>query len=258
MKSNRSFWWLCRWVIGAFALSFLVSCMTTTSSETRRKQAEASRQVGEAYLRQGDYTLALRELLAAEKMDARDPLLHNDLGLTYMAKGKTDLAISHYKKAIRLKPDYAPARNNLGHAYLKKEDWDRAIKTFEPLTGDLLYATPHYPLSNLGFAYYKKREYKQAERFYLDALKIQPDFVYALRGLGKTYIAAGRIPEALKVLEKAISQLPLSPQLTFDLAHAYSLSRDYSKARREFERVIELAPDTPLAEEAMEEMGKMP
>lgn len=250
MKSDRSLSCMRnRWLVGVLVLFFSLSC-TTTNSEIRRKQAEASRQVGEAYLGQGDYTLALREFLDAEKLFTRDPLLHNDLGLTYRAKDELDLAIDHFKKAIEIKPDYAPARNNLGTVYLAKEEWDEAIKCFRQLTGDLLYATPHYPLSNMGFAYYKKKAYPRAEEFYLDALKIQPGFVYALRGLSKTYVAMERIADAVETLEKAVRALPRSPQLYFDLAHVYELSRDYSKARHAYDKVVELAPETPLAVEA--------
>jgi tetratricopeptide (TPR) repeat protein len=75
--------------------------------------------------------------------------------------------------------------------------------------------------------------------------------------LGKTYVAMGRIPKALRVVEKAAKQSPLSSQLQFDLGHVYGLSLDYPRARHAFERVIDLAPDTPLAEEARTEIKKI-
>jgi len=231
--------------------------MTAADLEKRKSQGEAIRMVGEAYLAQGQHTLALRELLRAEKLYARDPILQNDLGLTYVAKDELDLAVAHYKKAIRMKPDYAPAINNLGHAYLMKEEWDEAIECLTPLTGDLLYATPHYPLSNLGFAYYNRKAYERAEQYYLEALKIEPGFVYALRGLGKTYIMMGKVPEAVVTLERAVRQSPVSAQLHFDLGYAYALSREYPKARHAYGRVLELAPNTPLSAEAEREMVKM-
>ena len=234
---------------------FLASC--AANLEEIKSQAEASRNLGEAYMGQGDYTAALREFLKAEKLYAKDPYLQNDLGLTYMAMEQTDLAIDHFKKAVEIKPDYAPAKNNLGTAYLAKKKWDDAIACFKGITGDLLYATPHYPLSNLGFAYYNKKKYRLAEKYYQDALKIEPWFLIALRGLGKTYIAMGKIPEAVAVFEKATRNSPRFAELYFDLADAYRITNDYKKAFDAYSRVVELAPDTPLAVEAQKEMGKI-
>ncbi|MFO7494190.1 MAG: tetratricopeptide repeat protein, partial [Desulfobacterales bacterium] len=141
-----------------------------------KKKAEASRNLGEALMQQGDYPGALREFLAAEKLNPEDPILHNDLGLFYRIKDRLDLAIHHFKLAIELKPGYAVAQNNLGEVYLQKKEWDTAIIIFKELSENLLYAPPHSPLTNLGFAYYNKGNFTWAEAYYLKALKIRSDF----------------------------------------------------------------------------------
>jgi tetratricopeptide (TPR) repeat protein len=250
MKANQFIW-----AASIFLLFFLASC--AANLEEIKSQEEASRNLGEAYMGQGDYTAALREFLKAEKLYSKDPYLQNDLGLTYMAKEEIDLAIDHLKKAVEIKPDYAPAKNNLGTAYLAQKNWDDAIACFKGITEDLLYATPHYPLSNLGFAYYNKKEYRLAEKYYQDALKIEPGFAIALRGLGKTYIAMGKIPEAVAVFEKAIKHSPRFAEIYFDLADAYRITNDYKKALDAYSKVVELAPDTPLAIEAQKEAEKI-
>ena len=102
--------------------------------------------------------------------------------------------------------------------------------------------------------YYNKKEFKLAEKYYQDTLKIEPEFAIALRGLGKTYIATGRIPEAVMILEKAVRDSPRFAELYFDLANAYTLSREYKKALDAYKKVIELAPNTPLAVEAQKEI----
>ena len=120
---------------------------------------------------QGNYTAALKELMAAEQLTPDDPYLQNDLGLIYMVKDRLDLAIEHFKKALALKPDYAPAMNNLGTVYLAQQNWDAAIVCFKAITGDLLYVTPHFPLSNLGLAYYNQKKYDLSAKYYQEALK---------------------------------------------------------------------------------------
>ncbi|MBW2177268.1 MAG: tetratricopeptide repeat protein [Deltaproteobacteria bacterium] len=248
---QRGFAWLLLFV---FVIS-LLSC--AANMEKKRAQSKATRQLGEAYMRQGDYTAALRELLKAESLSPGDHLVQNDLGLIYMSKFRYDLAETHFKKAIQIKPDYAAAKNNLGTVYLATKDWHSAIKTFKPLEGNLLYATPHYPLSNLGLAYYSLGNYPMAEEYYLRALDIEPNFIIALRGLGRTYIALVKIPQAVSVLERAAREAPAWPELYMDMGEAYKLAGQYTKALLAYNKVSDLAPNSEIAEQAKAEISKM-
>ena len=220
-------------------------------------QAEAARNLGEAYLREGNYTSALRELLKAEAMAPTDYFLQNDLGLVYYYKGQSDLAIGHFQKALEIKDDYGPARNNLGNAYAEKKEWDKAIEQYKIVTSDLLYATPQFPYSNLGMAYYHKKEYGLAEKYFLESLKIAPDFDRALYGLAQTYIATGRVQEAVEKLEKAVEINPGSAALLFELAKAYTLKRDYRRAYDAYLRIVQQNPDSPLADKALIEARRI-
>ena len=62
----------------------------------------------------------------------------------------------------------------------------------------------------------------------------------------------GRVPEAVEKLEKAVRLLPENAALHFQLAQAYRLSLEFEKAYRSYLKVIQLAPETPLAEQAEE------
>ena len=194
--------------------------------------------------------LPLKSSLVRKKTIPQDPFLHNDLGLTYMARERYDLAEKHFTKAILLKPDYIPAKNNLGSVYLKQEKWDQAIKCFKEISGNLLYATPHYPLSNIGWAYIGKGDFKSAEHYFSKALEELPYFVNAVHGLATTYIRTSRIQSALTLLNKAVKKVPEAVILHADLAEAYGASGKNLEARRSWETVISLAPETSLAKEA--------
>jgi len=233
-------------------LIIMVICVVSCSAnlEVRKQQGEAARNLGEAYYRNGNYTAALREFLKAEALYPDDPFLQNDLGLAYKAKRQLDLAIQHFERALEIKPDYPPAKNNLGAVYLDKQEWDTAIEYFKKVEKNLLYATPHLPLANLGWAYYNKKEYSIAERYYLEALDLEPRFVNAMRGLGLIYMATGRIEEAIKILERAVNEYPDYAQLYFDLGKIYTLSHDEEKALRAYQKINELAPNSALARDA--------
>ncbi|MGA7144155.1 MAG: tetratricopeptide repeat protein [Desulfobacterales bacterium] len=216
----------------------------------QKKQEKASRNLGEAYYQRGNYTEALREFLKAESLYPDDPFLQNDLGLAYKAKKQPDLAIEHFKKALKINPDYAPAKNNLGTAYLDKGDWDTAIKYFKSVSKNLLYTTPHLPLANLGWAYYNKKEYHLAEKYYREALDLKPKFINAMRGLGLTYMAMGKLDDAAQILESAVKNYPDVYLLYLDLGKVYTESGEEDKALAAYQKVIELDPGSESAAKA--------
>ena len=238
-------------------LTFLISACTTQNVAEQKAQSEAIRNLGEAYLRQGKYRVALKQFKKAEELYPSDHLLQDDLGLAYLYLKDRDQAIFHFKKALEIKNDYTPARNNLGNAYAEKKEWDKAIEQYKIVTSDLLYGTPQFPLNNLGMAYYQKKEYGLSTQYYLKALDIKPDFVQALYGLAKTYLAMDRVPDAIARLEKAVSISPDSTVLYFELAGAYALNRDYTKAMSAYHKVVELDPNSTLADKALIETRKI-
>jgi Tfp pilus assembly protein PilF len=227
------------------------------NKEILTKQAEATRNLGEAYMKQGNYSLALRELLKAQKMDPGDPMVYNDLGLVYMAKERYDMAIENFKKALEINSGLAPAVNNLGNAYLRTEQWNLAIAQFEKLIDNLLYATPHYPLYGLGIAYYHKKDYQKAEQYLKETLKLEPEYFPALWWLGKTYLESGRGPEAREALKEAIEISPDFTPAYMVLAQSYLMTGDILQARRAYEKVISVDPGSPLAKQAKKELEQL-
>jgi type IV pilus assembly protein PilF len=249
MKNLRLLFILALIIIGS-GLS-VIAC-APTNNDILKKQADASRNLGEVYMNQGQYTAALKELLEAEQKYPNDPMINNSLGLAYLAKERPDLAVDHFKKAIKLQPDFSPAVNNLGNAYLRLNQWDAAIEQFNSLSDDLIYATPHYPMTNIGFAYYNKGDFEKAEKYYQEALKLQPKFPIALRGLGRTYLKMGEVAKAQEVLFEAISSEPDFTPAYMDLAKSYLMTGETEKAKNAYQHVIRTAPESPFAKEAQQ------
>ncbi len=246
-------------IIIPFLIIIMISSCGGPSArhEQPRKNAEGSMKIGHAYLMQGDYTSALRNLLKAEKTITNDPFLEDDLGLVFMAKKRFDLAEKHFKKAIRLKPDYIPARNNLGASYMKQKKWDQAIACFKEISGNLLYATPHYPLSNMGWAYMEKKNYPLAKKNFIKAIKLSPDFVQAIHGLATLFIRTGQGYSAVDLLTGKIKRNPGAVILHTDIAKAYEMVHRFLDAKKSWKTVIKLAPDSELAKEAKTHIAKL-
>jgi len=240
---------------------FLILLLVITGCASHEKEqikiANATRSLGESYMAQGNHIAALRELLNAERIMPHDPFLQYDLGLVYMAREKYNLAEIHLKKAVALKNNYTAAQNSLGVAFMKQKRWDAAIPLFQKTADNLLYGTPHYPLSNIGWAFLGKGDLKGAEVNFKKALKIKPDFINAIHGLASVYLAKGQTSLSRQSLEKALIKYPNSAILHADLAKTLEILGLRKEARQSWQQVISLAPESELSEKATKQVSRL-
>ncbi len=217
--------------------------------------------MGQAYLVQGNFTAALKELLQAEALNPDDPVLQNYLGLAYRGKERPDLAITHFNKALSLMPNYAAARNNLGETYLALKAWDKAIAVFQTLSKDMLYATPHFADLNLGWAYFNIRDFAAAEKHYQKTLSFYQtgtpkdiNYVKALRGLGRCAQNQGDWNSAKNYYQKGLALAPDFAPLYLDMGRLWKTAGQLAKARDAFLQVTTLLPDSDLGYQAQTEL----
>ena len=122
--------------------------------------------------------------------------VHNNLGNIYLRKGDYDRALQEYKSAVELKPDLAEGYFNLGEVYSRRKEYDRAVeqyKTAIELNPDLIGA--YY---GLGIAYRGKGELDKAIKEWEKTLEIMQD----RRGIRLDKSERERIIEILKGNEK--------------------------------------------------------
>ena len=249
-------------VMGLLVL-FFWGCAGTSNPE-KIKAGRAARNVGQAYLVQGNFTAALNELLRAETLNPDDPILHNYLGLAYRGKERPDLAIIHFNQALSLMPNYAVARNNLGETYLALKEWNKAIAVFQTLSKDMLYATPHFADLNLGWAYYNtqdiasaQKHYQKALSFYQNGMPKDVNYVKALRGLGRCHLARGDWNGAQAQFQTGLALAPNFAPLYLDMGRLWKALRQPDKAREAFSQVTTLAPDSNLDHQAQTELRQL-
>jgi type IV pilus assembly protein PilF len=234
-----------RTLVAILCLILITSCASSSATNTKnRKIAEAVYQEGKAYLGQKRYSIALGKFLEAEKLIKDDRFLQYDLGFTYYLMQQYNLAEIHFKKSLALEPDFMAALNALGVVYLEQKKWDKAINCFHKCLESLLYVTPHFALTNLGWANLGKKNYTLAKDFFLKALKRVPNYTRALHGFATVSIETNS-EEALAIskLKRALRKFPKSMIICYDLARIFDKSGQYSKARSYWEKVADLAPE---------------
>ena len=80
-----------------------------------RLQAHHLRREAEADSAQGHAEPALRKLVQAARLDARDPLTHHHIGVVLAALGRHEHALQSFARALALAPAFEAARQNLAH-----------------------------------------------------------------------------------------------------------------------------------------------
>ena len=145
----------------------------------------------------------------------------------------------------------------MGNVFLELEEWDEAIVYLDQLARSMVYGTPQYVQLNLGWAYFNKKDYPKAEKHYRLAIKHYDDgfskditYIKALGGLGRTYIATGKLAEALGLLGKAAKWAPNVPDTYFYMGQAYEKGGRPKDAKMAYLKVIEVAPDSEIANRA--------
>ena len=243
-----------------FVLMFFLLSWSCTNTPWHRDQADAYLKKGVALLEVHQYLGALKELLEADKYAPDDPEINYHLGIAYLGRGLRDLALQRFQKAVLLKSDYSEAHNYIGAIYNEMGQWDKALPHFDKALANHLYANPEHALYNSGRSYYGLNDYDMAMQRFTEALR--QDRFGTLRSeieasLGLVYLKQSNRPQAIAHLERAVLLNPSLYDAHFFLGEAYLDVKDKVKAKKSFQQVVELAPQSPFGQKARNYLQSM-
>lgn len=231
--------------------AFLLSACTHTPG--RRQQSEMFLNKGVAYLQAGQYTAALKELLEAEKHHYSNPQIHYYLAMSYHGKNMNDKAIEELQIAVSLGKNYSEAHNYLGVLYSERGLWDKAIEEFQKAAANPLYDTPEMALYNMAWAYYCKKDYTMALAKYQETLKVAPFtrlWPQVEKNVGLIYFDQLDFPTAINHFKKSVELSPNFVDSYFLLGESYLKINDKINARKAFQAVVDLAPQSAFGQKA--------
>lgn len=234
-------------------LLLIVQISACTNTPWHRQQAEIFLNKGISFIERGQFNSAAKELLEAEKYYSGDHRIHYFLGIAYHGKGMRDMAVEEFKKAIFLKEDYSEAHNYLGTLYSGRELWDQAIEEFDQALANPIYDTPAKALYNAGWAYYAKKDYNTALTKYQEALQREP-MTYLRpqieKNIGLIYFDQNNIQEAIVHFKKSVEFNASLYDAQFLLGECYVKIKDTEKAKKAFQSVIKLSPQSSFGQKA--------
>ncbi len=238
-------------VVLCVAVSLTLGCGGGKATAQKGKDAQAHYKLGVSYLNEGNIPAAMVELQKALEIDPEEKNAHYTLGIIYDAQEKHAEALEFFEKALKIDTQFADAHNARGMTLAKLRRWDEAIESFRTAVADRFYAAPHFAYSNIGFAYYEKRELERALENFREALRIQPAFDRARYGMGITLLDLGRTAEASRELGEAVRLNP-APNWYLMLGIVLLKENRREEAIRAFKKVGELAPGSELAKNAQQ------
>jgi tetratricopeptide (TPR) repeat protein len=187
-------------------------------------------------LRQMD--AALIAFQSAVQCDSRLVLAHVALAEAYSETENRDEALKAYTNALRVDPNNDAALRGAASIYLELEHPAQAV----PLLEMLVRVSPSDPHahSELAAAYFGSGNMEGAEKHYQDALRLEPNQLSALLGLGYILVRRGEDQEAIPLLEKAAAAAPKEYRPHFLLGSAYNHMERFREAVGEFETALRL------------------
>ena len=244
------------WMTAVLVLAALSAC---ASDRDLKEKAQGHIRVGTAHMQAGQDTAALKELLEAEKLTPRDPVIHYYLGIAYDRKGFPEDAVREFRRALELKPDYSEVQNYLGTIYLNQQQYDAAIASFNKAIANPLYETPSVALYNMGRAYVAKGDLRAAQASFNEAIRREPN-TYLMPvlelNLGVISYRENAFSDAERHLTRAVDLTPNLAEGWYWLGMTQMQLRKRKDSEESFKKVISLAPNSEWAKKSAEALNR--
>ncbi|HSI23660.1 MAG TPA: type IV pilus biogenesis/stability protein PilW [Methylophilaceae bacterium] len=195
----------------------LVACGTTggkTGEDSNsRHRAKLHTELASAYYSQGQMAIALEEFTKAVGLDSSYAPAYTGLGLVHAALKQDAKAESNFKRALQLEPENSEAHNNYGTFLCVRNRVDEAISEFMTAVKNPLYASPESAYLNAGICALKKKDIRNAETYFQNALRAEPNMRAASYQLAQLYFSKGEHLQARAHLEQAMKNIDPTPEM---------------------------------------------
>ena len=241
-------------------------------TELAPTQPEGFVSLGQAYMEQQDYGAAIAPLKHALELSPNLPAAHQLLGYSLLAQGYNAEAIPHLEK-VQERTALGIAQIGAGQLQAAVENLQAALAQ-HPNDPDLLYylgrasgllskqsidslleAYPDSARAHQALAenYYVLRQMPQAEKEFLEALRLRPDTPELHLELGLVYAGSAQWPKAEEQFRAQTKLQPGNAEGAYRLGTALLQQGKAREARIELQRADRLQPDMP---ETLYSLGK--
>lgn len=162
--------------------------LKTASDQTKvEKRASIRLQLAVGYFQDGKLEVALDEVKQAIAINPEFADAYGVRALIYQQMGEIRLADESYQRAMRLSPNNPELSNNYGGFLCQNGRGAEAMRYYEAAIKNPAYQSPFKAMQNAGSCSIHLKQYDNAERYLLDALRLAPDHPATNADLARVY-----------------------------------------------------------------------
>ncbi len=194
------------------------------------------------YIRNKNFSEALRTLKEGLKGNAGDAVLYNIMGTAYLGSGDTEKGIEYFRKAIASGQDFFSPYFNLAVVYISKGEKEKALAEYKRVLGiDAKNVAAMIMIARLMEA---DKKDKEALAYYMEAKKQKKTEAYpALAGY---YQRKKDSEKAIETLKEGLSLYPKDTKILDMEGRIYAINKDYKKALPVFGYLKAISPEAGM------------
>lgn len=183
------------------------SATPVVESEAKAK-ARVFSALGFEYYKNGQMKVALEQARKAIATEKNFGPAYHLMALVYMDIDEDMLAEENFRKAIEIDRTDSDAHNSYGRFLCSRGRFDEGQTQFTDAMRNPLYDKPEQAMTNAGLCSEKKGDLKQAEAYYIKALKLQPLAPQPAIKLAGLYYGQGNMAEAQRQIDRFLEVSP--------------------------------------------------
>ncbi len=165
--------------------------------------------------------------------------------------------LSSAEKSLKLYLDQEPNSGEglfqMGLINYELKQWDKALKFLK----QAFKLNRYWGFENLNLQakiYYQKKDYSNAEKFWIEAIKVNPNSAKTHRNLGSLYFDNGHFQKAVERYESSLQINPNSYEVYLVSGLAYLKLQKMDKAINMFQNVLRLQPNNMMAKGVLKQL----
>ena len=184
-------------------------------------------------------------LMKVKEAHPENPIGYYRLGEYFLMQKKYDDAIREFEQAMKKGGEGFQVLSAIIGAYNTQGKPERAISRLK----SILEEKPSHPFAHelLAEVYITKKQYPDAEKELLEAVKADPKWNVPYRNLANLYLVRGEFPKAEEIYKRGLQAMPEDAELLLHLAQSYEATRDAYKAIITYEQLLQKYPSFEMA-----------
>jgi type IV pilus assembly protein PilF len=215
--------------------------------EKLNKRAETHVLLGSGYMQRGQLDVAKQELDKAYDLAPGNPQVNNMMALLQWRLNNPDEAARYFRKAVNAEPPNPEAWNNYGVFLCEQGRIDEALVWFQKAAANAFYRTPEEANLNAGVCLMKKPAPTAAEKYFREALRINPKMPGALYQMARISLDSGQALTARAFIERYFHAAEDTPE---SLLLAVKIERVLHNKNAEASYALRLRGKFPTSPEA--------